>query len=64
VRLAVAGSASPQIRKNFKNAAAGISGSKRISIDYALMEHAHNVVVADGAFEWDDFGSGPPWAGT
>jgi len=30
---------------------------KRISIDYALMEHAHNVVVADGAFEWDDFGS-------
>src|SRR6266576_1676878 len=30
---------------------------KRISVDYALMEHAHNVVVADGAFEWDDFGS-------
>jgi len=30
---------------------------KRISIDYALMEHAHNVVVADGAFEWDDLGS-------
>jgi mannose-1-phosphate guanylyltransferase len=30
---------------------------KKISIDYALMEHAHNVVVADGAFEWDDLGS-------
>lgn len=30
---------------------------KRISIDYALMEHAHNVVVADGDFEWDDLGS-------
>lgn len=30
---------------------------KRISIDYALMEHAHNVVVADGAFAWDDLGS-------
>jgi mannose-1-phosphate guanylyltransferase len=30
---------------------------KRISIDYALMEHAQNVVVADGAFEWDDLGS-------
>jgi mannose-1-phosphate guanylyltransferase len=30
---------------------------KKISIDYALMEKAHNVVVADGAFEWDDFGS-------
>jgi mannose-1-phosphate guanylyltransferase len=30
---------------------------KRISIDYALMEHAQNVVVADGAFGWDDLGS-------
>ena len=30
---------------------------KRVSIDYALMEHAHNVIVADGAFEWDDLGS-------
>lgn len=30
---------------------------KKISIDYALMEHAQNVVVADGAFAWDDFGS-------
>src|SRR5215471_19366667 len=30
---------------------------KRVSIDYALMEHAQNVVVADGAFEWDDLGS-------
>src|SRR5215471_11792818 len=30
---------------------------KRVSIDYALMEHAQNVLVADGAFEWDDLGS-------
>jgi len=30
---------------------------KRISIDYALMEHAQNVIVADGSFEWDDLGS-------
>ncbi len=30
---------------------------KRISIDYALMEHAQNVIVADGAFAWDDLGS-------
>jgi mannose-1-phosphate guanylyltransferase len=30
---------------------------KKISIDYALMEHAQNVVVADGAFVWDDLGS-------
>ena len=30
---------------------------KKISIDYALMEHAQNVIVADGAFKWDDLGS-------
>src|SRR5205085_425950 len=30
---------------------------RKISIDYALMEHAANVLVADGAFEWDDLGS-------
>jgi mannose-1-phosphate guanylyltransferase len=30
---------------------------KRISIDYALMEHAQNVIVAEGAFDWDDLGS-------
>ena len=29
----------------------------KISIDYALMEHARNVVVADGSFAWDDLGS-------
>jgi mannose-1-phosphate guanylyltransferase len=32
-------------------------GIKKVSIDYALMEHAQNVIVADGAFEWDDLGS-------
>jgi mannose-1-phosphate guanylyltransferase len=30
---------------------------RRISIDYALLEKAHNVVVADGEFGWDDLGS-------
>ena len=30
---------------------------KKISIDYALMEQAQNVVVADGDFDWDDLGS-------
>jgi mannose-1-phosphate guanylyltransferase len=30
---------------------------QKISIDYALMEHAQNVLVADGAFGWDDLGS-------
>ncbi|MBI3881729.1 MAG: mannose-1-phosphate guanylyltransferase [Verrucomicrobia bacterium] len=35
---------------------------KRISIDFALLEHAHNVVVADGSFEWDDLGAWPALA--
>ena len=30
---------------------------RKISVDYALMEHARNVVVADGTFEWDDLGA-------
>src|SRR5436305_936451 len=35
---------------------------KKISIDFALMEHAQNVVVADGAFSWDDLGAWPALA--
>ncbi|HTV43067.1 MAG TPA: sugar phosphate nucleotidyltransferase [Candidatus Sulfotelmatobacter sp.] len=37
-------------------------GVKKISIDYALMEHAQNVIVADGALEWDDLGAWPALA--
>jgi len=32
-------------------------GIKKISIDFALMEKAANVVVADGTFTWDDLGA-------
>ncbi len=35
---------------------------KKISVDYALMEHAQNVIVADGALEWDDLGAWPALA--
>lgn len=35
---------------------------KKISIDFALMEKAHNVVVADGSFAWDDLGAWPALA--
>lgn len=31
----------------------------KISIDFALMEKAHNILVADASFEWDDLGSWP-----
>jgi mannose-1-phosphate guanylyltransferase len=30
---------------------------KKLSIDYALMERTRNVIVAEGAFAWDDLGS-------
>jgi mannose-1-phosphate guanylyltransferase len=29
----------------------------KTSIDFALLEHARNIVIADGAFAWDDLGS-------
>ena len=35
---------------------------KKISIDYALMEKAQNVVIADGSFAWDDLGAWPALA--
>ena len=38
------------------------AGIQRISIDYALLEHAQNIVVADGDFSWDDLGAWPALA--
>ena len=35
---------------------------QKISVDFALMEKAQNVVVADGSFEWDDLGAWPALA--
>ncbi|HMP76033.1 MAG TPA: mannose-1-phosphate guanylyltransferase [Kiritimatiellia bacterium] len=32
---------------------------KKISIDYAVMEKADNILVAEGTFVWDDVGSWP-----
>ena len=37
-------------------------GIQKISVDFALMEKAQNVVVADGAFDWDDLGAWPALA--
>lgn len=36
---------------------------RAISVDYAIMEHADNIVMARGAFGWDDVGSWPSVAG-
>ena len=30
---------------------------KSVSFDYGIMEHAQNVLVADGDFDWDDLGN-------
>jgi mannose-1-phosphate guanylyltransferase len=35
---------------------------EKISVDYAIMENARNIVCADGAFSWDDLGSWPALA--
>ncbi len=37
----------------------GFEPLEKISIDYALMEKAENIVMAIGAFPWDDVGSWP-----
>ena len=34
-------------------------GMEKISVDYALMEKADNVVVIESAFDWDDVGEWP-----
>ncbi len=39
--------------------AAGFEPLEKISIDYALMEKADNIVMAEGSFSWDDVGSWP-----
>ena len=33
-----------------------------ISVDYAVLEHAPNVVMMEAAFDWDDLGSWSAWA--
>ncbi len=35
----------------------GFRALPKISIDYAVMEKAHNLCVAEGRFDWDDVGS-------
>jgi len=42
-----------------KRLAAEYPNLTKTSIDFALLERAQNIVVADGAFDWDDLGS---WA--
>ncbi|NKB23232.1 MAG: NTP transferase domain-containing protein [Kiritimatiellae bacterium] len=32
---------------------------EKVSVDYAIMEKAHNIVMAKGSFSWDDVGAWP-----
>ena len=43
-------------------ALAGDYRVEKISVDYAIMENARNIVCADGVFGWDDLGSWPALA--
>ena len=40
-------------------AAAVFEGLENISVDYALMEHARDVLCVRGDFPWDDIGAWP-----
>lgn len=45
-------------KPGFDDALARVYGSiEKISIDYAIMEKADNILVAEGRFAWDDVGS-------
>lgn len=37
-------------------------GVESISVDYAVMERAPNIVMLDATFDWDDLGSWSAWA--
>jgi len=39
------------------------AGLPRVSVDYAVMEHASNIVMARGVFGWDDVGTWSSVAG-
>jgi mannose-1-phosphate guanylyltransferase len=38
-------------------------GLEAVSVDYAVLETAPNVLVLDAGFDWDDLGSWSAWAG-
>lgn len=37
-------------------------GLEAISVDYAVLEHAPNLVMLEASFDWDDLGSWSAWA--
>lgn len=46
------------LHRNYRNyLSKGFTALPKISIDYAVMEKAKNICVAEGNFDWDDVGS-------
>ncbi len=39
-----------------------LPGCESISVDYAVLEHAPNVLMIEASFDWDDLGSWGAWA--
>jgi mannose-1-phosphate guanylyltransferase len=39
-----------------------LASCESISVDYAVLEHAPNVVMLEASFDWDDLGSWTAWA--
>ncbi|MGH3055532.1 MAG: mannose-1-phosphate guanylyltransferase, partial [Gaiellaceae bacterium] len=53
----------PRTPEGFSGALRGIySGLESISVDFAVLEGAPNVVMIEAAFDWDDLGSWSAWA--
>jgi len=57
--LAAAGKGAARLASVLKKEYPGI---RKISVDFAILEKAQNVVVADGSFGWDDLGAWPALA--
>jgi mannose-1-phosphate guanylyltransferase/mannose-6-phosphate isomerase len=60
---AVSGLEFPRTSEGFTNALGELYPRlESISVDYAVLEHAPNVVMIEAAFDWDDLGSWGAWA--
>ena len=59
LQLAMAAGCKKLAATKLKNFAKEYERLEKISVDYAIMEKADNVVVANGDFPWDDVGDWP-----
>ena len=63
IAAALRGFQFPRSPEGFSNALREVFPAlESISVDYAVLEHAPNVVVIEASFDWDDLGSWGAWA--